>query len=546
MSRITNPFIVAVDSPTTSSSTGSVDIITIFHNTSSFTSSIVSGAIATIGVEITKVEENIGTTGEMFFRIADSNNLNTTGSKLLTLSYTGSNNEPRVGIGFDPGEKPIRPLDVKAKSNSKQGSEFILRSARLLKGGEGGDSAGKIDFVIDSASYSKNLLASGSVATIEGIVDDIDEAGTTGDLVFSVASIKNESPIQRIRIQGESNTTEITGSVDIGRNLDVGQDLDVDRSASLEHLTVGQGTYPSLQVFHEGADATPEDKYVYARNLYCGISFSSGYTDAYTFAVGSGNAKFFSNVINLGNSSTDKTFVSGTLDVEEILYTSISFNSDIGDAPVVIYDTASRQFFYTGSYIRTGSQGAQGTQGLQGSIGPKGDPGLGVQGPQGIQGIQGPAGLSDVTNVSASGYISASEAWIENDLAIGGIANVSASIYAAAQSGGGGGTPTLQEVTDAGASTTTAITASIISSSNTVSTKFLQLPQSSGGSADGSIYFGTDPADNNAVIYDDGNDLQLGYNDTDVLTLNENRVNIQTDVNIIGELSANTINGGSF
>ena len=129
--------------------------------------------------------------------------------------------------------------------------------------------------------------------------------------------------------------------------------------------------------------------------------------------------------------------------------------------------------------------------------------------------------------MSASGYISTSEAWIENDLAIGGIANVSASIYAAAQSGGGGSTPTLQEVTDEGASTTTAITASIISSSNTVSAKLLQIRQSGGDPADGSIYFGTGPADNNAVIYDDGTDLQLGYNDTDVLTLNNNRVQVQ-------------------
>jgi len=420
--------------------------------------------LATIGVDITKVEEGVGSTGEMFFRIADSNNLSSTGSKLLTLSYTGSNNEPRVGIGFDPGEKPIRPLDVKAKSDSKQGSELILRSARLLKGGETGDSAGKIDFVIDSGSYTKDLLASGSVAIIEGIVDNIDDQGTTGDLVFSVASVKSEAPTQRIRIQGENNTTEITGSVSVSLDLDVNQDLNVNRSASLEHLTVGQGQYPTFKVFHEGADASPSDKYAYVRALQIGVISSVGTGEANNLAVG-GNAKFFSDVVNLGNSPTDQVFISGTLDIAETLYTSISFNSDIGDAPVVIYDTASRQFFYTGSYIITGSQGAQGLQGIQGVRGFKGEPGFGVQGPQGIQ---GPAGLSGATNISASGYISASEAWFENNLAIGGISNVSASIYDAAQSGGGGGTPTLQEVTDAGSSTTTAITASIISASGDV------------------------------------------------------------------------------
>ena len=101
-------------------------------------------------------------------------------------------------------------------------------------------------------------------------------------------------------------------------------------------------------------------------------------------------------------------------------------------------------------------QGVQrGAQGLQGA---KGNPGLG------LQGVQGTAAVPS-TNISASGHISASAIWVENNLAIGGIANVSASIALAS---GGGSTPTLQQVTNAGSVTTTAITASIISASGEI------------------------------------------------------------------------------
>lgn len=448
MSKVTNPFIIAVDSPTTSSSTGSVDAITIFHNTSSFSSSFTSGSIATIGVDITEVQAGVGSTGELFFKIADSENLNTTGSKLLTLSYSGSNNEPRVGIGFEGNEKPIRPLDVKTKSDSTQGSELLLRSARKLKGAEIGDSAGKIDFVIDSASYNK-IEISGSVADIEAFVTDVDNAGSRGDLSLRVAQAKSSAPTEYIRLVGETGEIRMTGSVSMST------DLTVNRSSSLEHLTVGQGEFPTLQVFHEGSDSSVADKYVYARNLYTGINFASGYTPSVTFAVGSGNTLIMSDIVNLGNSSTDQVFISGTLDVAESLHASLSFNPSLADAPIVVYDTASRQFFYTGSYIITGSQGAQGTTGIQGPQGPKGNPGLGIQGPQGPSGIPS-------TNISASGYISASAIHVENNLAIGGITNVSASIAAAS---GVGSTPTLQEVTNAGSSTTIAITASIVSAS---------------------------------------------------------------------------------
>ena len=68
------------------------------------------------------------------------------------------------------------------------------------------------------------------------------------------------------------------------------------------------------------------------------------------------------------------------------------------------------------------------------------------------------------------GFHSKGDSQITGSLGITGISDVSASIAAA-----GGSTPTLQEVVDQGSSTTTAITASAISSSTLTSVGDLTL-----------------------------------------------------------------------
>jgi hypothetical protein len=67
---------------------------------------------------------------------------------------------------------------------------------------------------------------------------------------------------------------------------------------------------------------------------------------------------------------------------------------------------------------------------------------------------------------SAANTVFANSMSLDGTLSIPGFSDVSASLAAAG--GGGGSTPTLQQVTDQGSSTTTPITASIISASNTI------------------------------------------------------------------------------
>ena len=103
--------------------------------------------------------------------------------------------------------------------------------------------------------------------------------------------------------------------------------------------------------------------------------------------------------------------------------------------------------------------------------------------------------------------------------------------------------------------TSSPITSSNISASNTTYTKFLKLPQAIGGSSEGSIYFGLSPSDNNGIIYDDGDFLQLGYNDSDKISISSDQVRIQNalytqghitssgNISASGQLSAASVSG---
>ena len=169
-------------------------------------------------------------------------------------------------------------------------------------------------------------------------------------------------------------------------------------------------------------------------------------------------------------------------------------------------------------------------------------------------------------NITASGNISASGV-----LSIPGFSDVSASLAAASGGGGGditavtagngltGGGSSGDVTLTVGAGTgvtvnsgdvaigqdvaTTAnvifnhITASgNISSSNTTHTKFLRLPQTAGNNTEGAIYFGSAVNSNNGYIYDDGDNLQLGYNDSDILQVNNStpQVAITGDLKVFG------------
>jgi hypothetical protein len=131
----------------------------------------------------------------------------TTGStpiKLLTLSSSGT--DPRVGIG---NENPQTTLDIKDVSDTAVGAEILVRSARITKGGDVGDAAGKILFVIDSGSYN-DIKTSGSVAIITTEVTAIDDKMAGGDLIFKVSDKNLSDPEPSTVLRLFRNTGDIS------------------------------------------------------------------------------------------------------------------------------------------------------------------------------------------------------------------------------------------------------------------------------------------------------------------------------------------------
>ena len=146
--------------------------------------------------------------------------------------------------------------------------------------------------------------------------------------------------------------------------------------------------------------------------------------------------------------------------------------------------------------------------------------------------------LTSSGNISSSGVITAEgllisdDATITDDLIVNGDIDLEGNIDV-------NGISNLDVVDIDGAvdmASTLTITSHItssgnISSSNTILTKFLQLPQATGGSGNGAIHFGSITGDN-GLIYDDGDNLILGYNDSDYLKIN----NTSPEVQVVGDL----------
>ena len=71
------------------------------------------------------------------------------------LNISSSNDEPRIGFGFEPTQKFNNTFEINSSKDSEFGTEISLKSSRTTSGGEVGDYAGKLNFVINSGSYNK-------------------------------------------------------------------------------------------------------------------------------------------------------------------------------------------------------------------------------------------------------------------------------------------------------------------------------------------------------------------------------------------------------
>jgi hypothetical protein len=189
----------------------------------------------------------------------------TTGStpiKLLTLSSSG--NDPRVGIG---NESPQTTLDIKDVSDTAVGAEILVRSSRTTKGGDVGDAAGKILFVIDSGSYI-DVKTSGSVATITTEVTAINDKMAGGDLIFKVSDkgLSDPSPFEIMRLSRDTSDiindqVIISGYVTASGNITSNNIVKGNILTSTTSATIG--TFVYADNIRIGTNTAPTSKGLY-------------------------------------------------------------------------------------------------------------------------------------------------------------------------------------------------------------------------------------------------------------------------------------------
>jgi hypothetical protein len=190
MPRIYGPFSIQSDQ---SGSLGTANDITFFFNSASYNDPTVSGSLAIIKASTLEATPS-GARGKLEFILSTTgSDMTGSGVPIMRLFHTGSNNEPRVGIGFESSEKIEKTFEIKSKKDSAEGTELILEGSRTSIGAQVGDSAGKIDFVINSSSFS-NRFSSGSIVNINSEVTAINSSGAIGHLLIGASKNSSIAP----------------------------------------------------------------------------------------------------------------------------------------------------------------------------------------------------------------------------------------------------------------------------------------------------------------------------------------------------------------
>ena len=151
-------------------------------------------------------------------------------------NISSSNNEPRISFGFEPTQKFSNTFEINSSKDSEFGTEISLKSSRTTSGGEIGDYAGKLNFVINSGSYNK-VDISGSIADIKAEVTNITEVGATGDIILSAAPNPKLPPQEVLRIGGVNSNFSSSLRV-MGSNLTVDYNLISDGNTQLNGNTI--------------------------------------------------------------------------------------------------------------------------------------------------------------------------------------------------------------------------------------------------------------------------------------------------------------------
>lgn len=136
----------------------------------------------------------------------------------IALFITSSGKNPLIGVGTND---PKSALDVKDVSDTGEGTLQVFESSRTLTGGSVGDKAGTLLFTVPSGSFN-DYKTSGSVASIESEITEVNELGVKGDLVFKSSATVKSAPSEVFRVNQTlsnfSSSLKTHGSLTIGTN----------------------------------------------------------------------------------------------------------------------------------------------------------------------------------------------------------------------------------------------------------------------------------------------------------------------------------------
>jgi len=242
VTRVYSNLAIQADESGSSSSTNS---IIFFYASSSYNNLFQSGALATIKTNTIEATAE-GARGELEFIVSTTgSSVTSSGVPIMRLFHTGSNNEPRVGIGFESAEKIEKTFEIKSKKDSAEGTELILEGSRTSIGAQVGDSAGKVQFVINSSSFD-NQFNSGSIVEIDSKVTAVDATGAQGHLLIGASKSSRAAPTPFWRFGYGADPSVpgnlgaiTTGSLNIKRASSV-----IDEQLTLTHT---DGSYIGLQ-----------------------------------------------------------------------------------------------------------------------------------------------------------------------------------------------------------------------------------------------------------------------------------------------------------
>jgi len=368
---------------------------------------------SSLGSNVLNFNKIIGTlesTSDKAFQIRMPSGSIYAGNKDVIAYYvTQSGGDPRIGIGTP---SPIGSLDIRTfNSNTPPNISLRTNQDGIINVGE---ETGKLRFLIESSSFNLdglNLAISGSTAEIFSRVTEVDSSGVKGSLVFGLSKTSTTSSIDAFTIGYEVGSSELSDG-DIHAVLSGSMELNAGVPKIILHKA--DGNQPIVQIgsvntndLNEGsiilrrASTTDNAHFVIrdSNNSYISSSNSSNFgigtsspsvpfhvvgdsllegvvditgdldmnnnsisnpssidqtvTDL-TITLGSNDLNIDGNAINFNNSSIildtgGHITASGDISASGNLYANLSDAN--GSYPnTVTYDTATGQFYYTGSY----------------------------------------------------------------------------------------------------------------------------------------------------------------------------------------------------